>query len=56
VLFIDLRDHYGVTQCVVDADSAAFKAAEGLRSEWVVRIDGRVASAARPPDPAPRGR
>ncbi|WP_298957444.1 aspartate--tRNA ligase [uncultured Methylobacterium sp.] len=42
VLFIDLRDHYGVTQCVVDADSAAFKAAEGLRSEWVVRIDGRV--------------
>ncbi|RVU14060.1 aspartate--tRNA ligase [Methylobacterium oryzihabitans] len=42
VLFIDLRDHYGVTQCVVDADSAAFKAAEGVRSEWVVRIDGRV--------------
>jgi aspartyl-tRNA synthetase len=42
VLFIDLRDHYGLTQCVVDPDSAAFKAAEKLRSEWVVRIDGKV--------------
>src|SRR5277367_4024654 len=42
VLFIDLRDHYGLTQCVADPDSAAFKAAERLRSEWVVRIDGEV--------------
>ena len=42
VLFIDLRDHYGLTQCVVDSDSPAFKAAEGVRSEWVIRIDGRV--------------
>jgi aspartyl-tRNA synthetase len=42
VLFIDLRDHYGVTQCVVDPDSKAFKQAEKLRSEWVVRIDGAV--------------
>ena len=42
LLFIDLRDHYGLTQCVVDPDSAAFKAAEKLRSEWVVRIDGKV--------------
>ncbi|MFE1598745.1 aspartate--tRNA ligase [Methylobacterium sp. ID0610] len=42
VLFIDLRDHYGLTQCVVDADSPAFKAAETVRSEWVIRIDGRV--------------
>lgn len=42
VLFIDLRDHYGLTQCVVDSDSPAFKAAEAGRSEWVVRIDGRV--------------
>ncbi len=40
VLFIDLRDHYGVTQCVVDPDSPAFALAEKLRSEWVVRIDG----------------
>ena len=42
VLFFDLRDHYGVTQVVADPDSAAFKAAEKLRSEWVVRIDGKV--------------
>ncbi|GJD50392.1 Aspartate--tRNA(Asp/Asn) ligase [Methylobacterium crusticola] len=42
VLFIDLRDHYGLTQCVVDADTPAFKAAEAVRSEWVIRIDGQV--------------
>src|SRR5271163_889242 len=42
VLFIDLRDHYGLTQCVADPDSPAFKVAESLRSEWVVRIDGKV--------------
>src|SRR5580700_9159480 len=42
VLFIDLRDHYGLTQCVADPDSPAFKTAEKLRSEWVVRIEGRV--------------
>jgi len=42
VLFIDLRDHYGLTQCVVDPDSPAFKDAERLRSEWVVRMQGRV--------------
>jgi aspartyl-tRNA synthetase len=42
VLFIDLRDHYGLTQVVADPDSPAFKAAEKLRSEWVVRIDGKI--------------
>jgi len=42
LLFIDLRDHYGLTQCVADPDSPAFKDAEKLRAEWVVRIDGRV--------------
>jgi aspartyl-tRNA synthetase len=42
VLFIDLRDHYGITQCVVDPDSPAFGDAEKLRSEWVVRMEGRV--------------
>jgi aspartyl-tRNA synthetase len=42
VLFIDLRDHYGITQVVADPDSAAFKIAETLRSEWVVRVDGKV--------------
>jgi aspartyl-tRNA synthetase len=42
LLFIDLRDHYGVTQVVADPDSSAFKEAEKLRAEWVVRIDGKV--------------
>ena len=42
VLFIDLRDHYGITQVVADPDSPAFKTAEKLRSEWVVRVDGKV--------------
>jgi aspartyl-tRNA synthetase len=42
VLFIDLRDHYGITQVVADPDSKAFKLAETLRAEWVVRIDGKV--------------
>jgi len=42
LLFIDLRDHYGLTQCVVDPDSPAFAQAEKLRSEWVVRMDGEV--------------
>jgi len=47
VLFIDLRDHYGITQIVVDPDSPAFTFAEKLRSEWVVKVDGTVR--ARPP-------
>jgi len=42
LLFIDLRDHYGLTQVVADPDSPAFKAAEKVRSEWVIRIDGLV--------------
>jgi aspartyl-tRNA synthetase len=42
VLFVDLRDHYGMTQCVVDPDSPAFRQAETVRSEWVVRVDGKV--------------
>ncbi|RDV02366.1 aspartate--tRNA ligase [Undibacter mobilis] len=42
VLFIDLRDHYGITQAVIDPDSKAFKLAETLRSEWVIRIDGKT--------------
>jgi aspartyl-tRNA synthetase len=42
VLFIDLRDHYGITQVVADPDSPAFKTAETLRAEWVVRVDGKV--------------
>ena len=42
LLFIDLRDHYGITQVVADPDSPAFKVAETVRSEWVVRVDGQV--------------
>ena len=42
LLFIDLRDHYGITQVVADPDSPAFKAAETVRSEWVIRVDGQV--------------
>ncbi|MER5170996.1 aspartate--tRNA ligase [Thioclava sp. GXIMD2076] len=42
VLFIDLRDHYGMTQVLCDGDSPAFKALEKVRSEWVIRIDGTV--------------
>ncbi len=42
LLFIDLRDHYGMTQVVADPDSLSFKVAEKVRSEWVIRIDGKV--------------
>ena len=42
LLFIDLRDHYGLTQAVADPHSPAFKEAERLKPEWVVRIDGEV--------------
>ncbi|WP_424981082.1 aspartate--tRNA ligase [Maritalea sp. S77] len=42
LLFIDLRDHYGMTQCVIDPDSDAFELAEKVRSEYVVRVDGEV--------------
>ncbi len=42
LLFIDVRDHYGITQVVADPESKAFKAAEAVRSEWVIRIDAQV--------------
>ena len=42
VLFIDLRDHYGVTQVIADADSPVFNQVEAVRSEWCIRIDGNV--------------
>jgi aspartyl-tRNA synthetase len=48
LLFIDLRDHYGLTQGVADPASPAFGVAEKLKPEWVVRIDGEVV--ARPAD------
>ncbi|MFV1877431.1 aspartate--tRNA ligase [Nioella sp.] len=42
ILFIDLRDHFGVTQVLADPDSAAFADVEKVRSEWCIRIDGEV--------------
>jgi aspartyl-tRNA synthetase len=42
LVFIDLRDHYGLTQCVVDIEDETFKTVEKLRVESVVTITGRV--------------
>ncbi|AGF74600.1 aspartyl-tRNA synthetase [Bartonella australis AUST/NH1] len=42
ILFIDLRDHFGITQIVADPASSAFKMIEKVRSEWVIRVDGEV--------------
>ncbi len=42
LLFIDLRDHYGITQCVFTPDSEAFKAAESVRLESVIHVCGKV--------------
>jgi aspartyl-tRNA synthetase len=43
LLFIDLRDHYGITQCVIDVSSPLFPEAEALRLESVITVTGRVA-------------
>ncbi len=42
VLFIDLRDHYGITQIVADSDSPALAALEQVRTESVVTVDGTI--------------
>ncbi len=42
VLFIDLRDHYGITQVLCDPDSPVFAEVEKVRSEWCIRIEGEV--------------
>mgnify|MGYP006402664725 CR=1 FL=1 len=42
VLFIDLRDHFGMTQVICDPDSPVFSEVEKVRSEWCIRIDGEV--------------
>ncbi|PXW83990.1 aspartyl-tRNA synthetase [Ruegeria sp. P4] len=42
LLFIDLRDHYGVTQVMADPDSPVFAEIEKVRSEWCIRIGGEV--------------
>ncbi len=44
LIFIDLRDRYGMTQIVIDPASPAFKAAEAVRSEWVLKVSGPVRS------------
>src|SRR5260221_10770290 len=44
LLFVDLRDHYGITQCVIDASSTLFRAAEALRLESVVTMTGHIAA------------
>ncbi len=44
LLFVDLRDHYGVTQVVVDRDSSAFALIEGLKLESVIAVEGQVLS------------
>jgi aspartyl-tRNA synthetase len=42
LLFLDLRDHYGITQCVIEPDAPAFREADKTRSEWVVTVTGPV--------------
>lgn len=42
LLFVDLRDHYGITQCVIDVESEHFPAVEAVRPESVVTVDGTV--------------
>ncbi len=46
VLFVDLRDHYGITQVVADATSPALPALERVRAEWVISVDGVVTARA----------
>jgi len=47
LLFVDLRDHYGITQIVTDVDAPAFKAIEGLRAESVITVTGDVVARAQ---------
>lgn len=42
LLFIDLRDHYGITQCVIDSENSHFSEAEAIRLESVITLTGRV--------------
>ena len=44
LLFIDLRDHFGITQCVIENDNKFFKILEDLRSESVLKVYGKVAN------------
>jgi aspartyl-tRNA synthetase len=42
LIFIDLRDHYGITQCVIEPNAAAFPVVDTARSEWVLTFTGKV--------------
>ena len=42
VLFVDLRDEYGLTQCVVNSDNPKFKVIENIKLESVIKISGKV--------------
>jgi aspartyl-tRNA synthetase len=42
LLFVDLRDNYGITQCVIDSDNPLFKKVEVLRNETVITVTGKV--------------
>ena len=42
LIFLDLRDHYGITQCVIEPDAAAFALVDSARSEWVLTLTGKV--------------
>jgi len=42
LLFIDLRDNYGMTQCIIDKDNENFKALEKIQLESVIKINGKV--------------
>src|SRR6201996_3501592 len=42
LIFIDLRDHYGITQCVIEPDGKGFALVDTARSEWVLTLTGKV--------------
>jgi aspartyl-tRNA synthetase len=42
LIFLDLRDHYGITQCVIEPDAPAFALVDTARSEWVLTLTGKV--------------
>ena len=42
LLFIDLRDNYGITQCIIDKENSNFKKLEKTQLETVIKIDGKV--------------
>src|SRR6201986_1645271 len=48
LIFIDLRDHYGITQCVIEPDGKAFPTVDSARSEWVLTLT--VKGGARTPE------